>query len=212
MTTIPLPPPTEPFVDLKTGQITTPWYQFLTTAGGISDTTGTGSTVVLQTNPTITAPNISQVVFPATQDPSSDPNTLDDYEEGTWTPAFSAAGATFSHNNQDGIYTKIGNLVRLGIRISLNTSGNTLAGATLTLTGFPFTISDLPTNPARQPIWWFESTSTLVSVFIIPLTGGTTAQFRHLTAAATSFTTTNDNVLLHATNGSLLIGNMQYGA
>ena len=30
----------------------------------------------------------SSIIFPATQNASSDVNTLDDYEEGTWTPAF----------------------------------------------------------------------------------------------------------------------------
>ena len=50
------------------------------------------------------------ITFPATQSASSNANTLDDYEEGTWTPIDgSAATLTFTANT--GFYTKIGNLV-----------------------------------------------------------------------------------------------------
>ena len=34
------------------------------------------------------------ITFPATQSASSDANTLDDYEEGTWTPTFTNLGTT----------------------------------------------------------------------------------------------------------------------
>jgi len=47
------------------------------------------------------------ITFPASQAASSDPNTLDDYEEGTWTPGIS--GRTFS--NVFGMYRKIGSCV-----------------------------------------------------------------------------------------------------
>ncbi len=41
-----------------------------------------------------------QITFPATQNPSADANTLDDYEEGTWTPVDSSgAGLTFANVN-----------------------------------------------------------------------------------------------------------------
>ena len=50
------------------------------------------------------------VSFPATQSASSNVNTLDDYETGTWTPIDSSgAGLTLTGNT--GYYTKIGNMV-----------------------------------------------------------------------------------------------------
>jgi hypothetical protein len=55
----------------------------------------------------------SGITFPATQVLSTDPNTLDDYEEGTWTPtAFgeSTAGTT-TYSYQRGQYVKVGNMV-----------------------------------------------------------------------------------------------------
>jgi hypothetical protein len=53
------------------------------------------------------------ITFPATQSASSDANTLDDYEEGTWTPAIqgSTTAGTASYSNNAGRYTKIGRQV-----------------------------------------------------------------------------------------------------
>ena len=51
--------------------------------------------------------SLTSISFAASQTASSDANTLDDYEEGTWTP--SAAGATLS--TAQGQYVKVGKLV-----------------------------------------------------------------------------------------------------
>ena len=48
------------------------------------------------------------ITFPATQSASSDANTLDDYEEGTWTPTFDTSGGNTFTQSGTGIYTKIG--------------------------------------------------------------------------------------------------------
>jgi hypothetical protein len=77
------------------------------------------------------------VKFPATQDPSSDANTLDDYEEGTFTPtAFGATTAgTTTYASRDGGYTKIGNQVT--VWGYLDVSGMTGTGDLL-VGGLPF--------------------------------------------------------------------------
>jgi hypothetical protein len=54
-----------------------------------------------------------QLKFPATQIPSSDPNTLDDYEEGTYTPDIRLGSWTFGARS--GFYTRIGNLVTVNL-------------------------------------------------------------------------------------------------
>lgn len=58
---------------------------------------------------------VDGITFPATQVLSSDPNTLDDYEEGTWDPdlygSSSRGSATYTFGTRKGKYTKIGNLV-----------------------------------------------------------------------------------------------------
>ena len=59
------------------------------------------------------------IAFPATQNASSNANTLDDYEEGTWTPSivFSSGSATYA--TQSGSYVKVGRLITVSAIIVL---------------------------------------------------------------------------------------------
>jgi hypothetical protein len=88
-----------------------------------------------------TTPTLNGITFPATQVPSADANTLDDYEEGTWTPTFVASGATFTYDAQAGRYTKIGNIVHAACYIGTDISGG--AGSVVKLTGLPFTVASI---------------------------------------------------------------------
>jgi len=67
-------------------------------------------------------------------------NALDDYEEGTWTPALSRDGGTFAgtYSTQSGKYIKIGNQVFFTALVSLATIV-TASYQSNTLTGLPFT-------------------------------------------------------------------------
>jgi hypothetical protein len=64
--------------------------------------------------------------------------TLDDYEEGTFTPAFSSSGAVFAYTVQQGAYTKIGRQVCFNIYLQLD-GAQTLTANFVTITGLPFT-------------------------------------------------------------------------
>jgi hypothetical protein len=107
-----------------------------TTTLTLPTTTGT---VALTASPTFTGqatiPTINltggQITFPATQSASSDGNTLDDYEEGTFTP--SVTGVTVGTTT--GIYIKIGKLVFINIIIPVTSGSNT----GMTITNLPFT-------------------------------------------------------------------------
>jgi hypothetical protein len=77
------------------------------------------------------------VAFPATQSGSSNANTLDDYEEGTWTPTAVCTGQTITYTDRAGYYTKIGNTVRFQAVMIINTVSGAAAGNT-TITGLPF--------------------------------------------------------------------------
>ena len=82
-----------------------------------------------------------QIAFPATAVPSADPNTIDDYEEGTWTPALRGtrtAGNT-TYTIRVGRYEKIGRQVTVRGRITVNLQG-TLDGYVV-ITGLPFVAS-----------------------------------------------------------------------
>lgn len=90
-------------------------------------------------NPTFTGliTTAGQIAFPATQNPSADPNTLDDYEEGTFQPTVfgSTSAGVGTYTSRSGNYTKIGNLVH--IEIVLAWSAHTGTG-NLKIGGLPF--------------------------------------------------------------------------
>jgi hypothetical protein len=82
------------------------------------------------------------ITFPAAVSASSDANTLDDYEEGTFTPTYrggTTAGTT-TYTFQYGYYTKIGRLVNFVIGIGWSNATGT--GASL-VSGLPFTSANL---------------------------------------------------------------------
>lgn len=93
---------------------------------------------------------IGQVKFPATQNPSSDANTLDDYEEGTWTPVMAATSGTATVSYSNGYYQKVGNTVTVWFVMAI--ARNTLSGQ-LKVTGLPF----VATNGAMQYGWDFAN-------------------------------------------------------
>lgn len=88
-----------------------------------------------------------QIKFPATQNASADVNTLDDYEEGTWTPSkfgFTEAGG--GSYTLTGTYTKIGR--KVFIKGTVVCSGGatieSVGGSTSYITGLPFTALTTP--------------------------------------------------------------------
>jgi hypothetical protein len=94
----------------------------------------------------------SGVKFPATQIASADANTLDDYEEGTWTPTISAGVTTPSYTVNSGRYVKVGVLVYINLYIQFN-SVQTLNGSQLEISGLPFSaIAPSGGNPGGPAI------------------------------------------------------------
>jgi hypothetical protein len=67
-------------------------------------------------------------------------NKLDDYEEGTWTPAYTSGSSGYS--NQVGKYTKIGEQVTAYFYLQMN--NNQVGGSTLHVGGLPFTCNSDP--------------------------------------------------------------------
>jgi hypothetical protein len=120
------------------GQIT---IQEPTTASNFTATlpAADGTIVVSGTTPTLNG-----ITFPATQVPSADANTLDDYEEGTFTPTFTASTAPTSvtYSTQVGIYQKIGNKVFIEISLTLTSKGSGGSG-NVTISNLPFAANNV---------------------------------------------------------------------
>ena len=88
---------------------------------------------------------------------------LDDYEEGNWTPALRSGTPTFT--NQIGKYTKVGNLVTVSGRLTIDQMNGAEA---YLINGLPFT----PANDGLQSSIVFNTWSNLATTPVY-LVGGT---------------------------------------
>lgn len=107
-------------------------------------------------------------IFPATQVPSADPNTLDDYEEGSFTPSLKFGGASvgMTYGTQQGHYTKIGRQVFISIKIVLTAKGSSTGDATIS--GLPFTASS---NNATADAVSFLTTTSVGNTMMLTMSG-----------------------------------------
>jgi len=117
-------------------------------------------------------------------------NALDDYEEGTWTPAY-AFGGSFNgvYSNQQGFYTKVGNMVHAKCFISCANHGSTTGSATVT--GLPFAsnstyvsysaVSQRYTgiSTTNYPASYLGFNSTVILLQQITSSGGNVSNLQH---------------------------------
>ena len=84
-----------------------------------------------------------QIAFPATQVASGDANTLDDYEEGTWTPTIgdgtrNGTSESQAYSVQIGRYTKIGQQVFFTCTVTISDLGTMTTSEQAAILGLPF--------------------------------------------------------------------------
>jgi hypothetical protein len=77
------------------------------------------------------------ITFPATQSASSDANTLDDYEVGTYTPTIANTGGAMTASAA-GFYVKTGKMVNVSVNVSISSA----TSGTLTFT-LPFVSANI---------------------------------------------------------------------
>lgn len=117
------------------------------------------------------------VTFPAIQVASANPNTLDDYEEGTWTPS---VGGNATYTARTASYTKIGRLVYVTMDMDINVIGT---GSATTISGLPFTAADYS---ALACGFYFNLSSNVVELNPVVQTGATTIVLYSQAAAGAS--------------------------
>jgi hypothetical protein len=89
------------------------------------------------------------ITFPATQSASSNANTLDDYEEGTWTPS-DGSGAGLSLTVSNATYTKIGRMVYASALVTYPVTADTSQAK---LASLPFAVGTVPgTGVPNMPL------------------------------------------------------------
>lgn len=109
----------------------------------------------------------SGVSFAATQSASTDANTLDDYEEGTWVPTVAASSGSITSYTSVGAYTKVGRKVSASVLINITTNGTGAGSLTFTL---PFTAAAFQWVGAGR-----ENALTGNMLQVIVLSGATSA-------------------------------------
>jgi hypothetical protein len=119
-------------------------------ASAVTNETGSGN-LVFATQPVFTntvgiggataSTSGSGITFPATQSASTDANTLDDYEEGTWTPDLreetTSRSPTYAFNS--GRYVKFGKLVYIEFGFALSNKGSGSGSGQVKIYGLPYT-------------------------------------------------------------------------
>jgi len=111
-----------------------------------------------------TSANGVGITFPATQSASSNAKTLDDYEEGTWTPTAGGSLTVVGTFSSTGKYTKVGRLV---------TVSGTISATTLTLAANQQVIGGLPFNNTADSAGGTITSGTNTGLLWM-LTGATT--------------------------------------
>lgn len=104
-------------------------------SGPVSGVTDLSMTGVISTPTLLT---VGQgIKFPSTQVPSADANTLDDYEEGTFTPTVEGGTTTgtCTYAFQQARYTRIGRVVYFNLFVDFSSHTGT---GTIRINGLPF--------------------------------------------------------------------------
>ena len=119
------------------------------------------------------------ITFPSTQSASSNANTLDDYEEGTWTAAVVPASGSVTMGNSTCRYVKIGSMVTVTGFITISSVSS--PSGQVTITGLPFS-SNISTA-----YWSGSSPSDNLSVktkLYLPSNGATAFTYAQFNDAA----------------------------
>ena len=85
-------------------------------------------------------------------------NALDDFEYGTWTPAYQSTGGTYGYATQEGWYCKVGKFVTVRAQISTNSVSATSHNL-VKVTGLPFQVAYR--TPGSIRCNGFQSSGTL---------------------------------------------------
>jgi hypothetical protein len=144
-----------------------------------SDNAKFNGTIGVGTTPASTGAGIT---FPATQSASSNANTLDDYEEGTWTPSI---GGTATYTSQDGQYVKIGRLVYATFDLTILLRGT---GSQSAISGLPFTSGGVSTGMSGSVGYWSGFATAISALFLRVDTSTTTISTAVTTANQTDAT------------------------
>ena len=123
-----------------------------------------------------------QIKFPGTQIASADGNTLDDYEEGTWTPTLTVGTC----ENAGCVYTKIGRFVT--VSGFLHNFSDRSSASTVQIEGLPFPYANIGNG----------------------VSFGKTAMYRYINSDFTMYMSPTSSALTWYVSGSGAYGTLKY--
>lgn len=127
----------------------------------VKKTGASSKTLQMQINDTVTiVPQLTltagQIVFPSSQNASSNANTLDDYEEGTFTVTIigTTTAGSGTYSTQVASYEKLGRQVT--VRFQINWTAHTGTG-NIRVAGLPFTSSATANSQVAAAIGYWQN-------------------------------------------------------
>jgi hypothetical protein len=142
-----------------------------------------------------TTPSLNGITFPATQVASAGANTLDDYEEGTWTPSL---GGNTTYGGQVGYYVKVGSLVLVQGQVAVTTIGT---GSTTTISGMPFTVTNVNGNRTAGSISYFDALNiNVIALYVVAQPNNTQITFASSNSSGAVLTNDPAAIFKNATN------------
>ena len=188
-----------------TGYATTGWYNigannwgFAVSGAKVLDVSSTGLAVTGTTSTTTgmavggATAGAGGIAFPATAVAVADVNTLDDYQEGTWTPTITFGGASIgvTYAQQAGTYTIIGDRCFGTGYITLSSKGSSVGAAKMS--GLPVAIN--AGLGASSPVSCYLDSITFADFFqAICDSGASTISLGEITNAGTISAITNSD-------------------
>lgn len=107
-----------------------------------------------------------QIVFPVAANPSTNPNALDDYREGTWTPTFlgsTSGSGTFAPAL--GEYFKIGRFALVSFYTQVSSKGS--AAGNMRIGGLPFPTSNGIGGAMVYPLGGLRTVGLAVAYYFV---------------------------------------------
>jgi hypothetical protein len=185
------------FLNSTTGNTATDGTAFVTSGGNFVINNRESGFVSIGTSNTtrlsVTADgvldlSIGQIKFPATQVASADANTLDDYEEGTFTPTAvggTTAGTT-TYTAQAGTYTKVGRMVTVNAVLDIS---NMTGTGNIVIGGLPFSVLTTSGTLACGSIIAGNLTLPASGSLVYVAGSGTTSGLLYVVSSATGYQT-----------------------
>ena len=135
--------------------------------------------------------------------------TLDSYEEGTWTPEYTGAtsAGSYTYTTQTGVYTKIGNRVTVDFKL-LNITDSSVGSGNVLITGLPFTVGTTDVNAQGSVRFSQHNVSDSTITVCLQPTQNTTECQIILTRDASSNTALN--VSNRQSDGADIYGSVTY--